>query len=55
MSPGYALATVRLWGRVVGVIAEGPGGEVTFEYADDFRRSGLEISPIHLPLARRGV
>lgn len=54
MSPGYALATVRLWGRVVGAIAEGPGGEVTFEYADDFRRSGLEISPIHLPLARRG-
>lgn len=50
----YALTTVRLWGQDVGVIAEAPGGDITFEYTDAFRRSGLEISPIHLPLARMG-
>jgi serine/threonine-protein kinase HipA len=52
--PAYALARVRLWGHEVGVVAESPGGEITFEYTDAFRRSGLEISPIHLPLARQG-
>src|SRR5690606_32489713 len=36
-------------------VAEDPvTGAVVFEYADAFRSSGLEISPIHLPLSRRG-
>ena len=25
-----------------------------FEYAEQFRQSGLEVSPVHLPLSRRG-
>lgn len=45
---------VRMWGREVGMLREGPEGRITFEYSPRFRASGLEISPIHLPVARRG-
>lgn len=44
----------RLWGREVGMLREGPAGRITFEYEPGFRAAGLEISPIHLPAARRG-
>ena len=50
----YALVTVRLWGRDVGILGESSTGRVTFEYDPGFRRSGLDISPLHLPLNRRG-
>ena len=49
--------TVRvwLWGREVGLLLESEGGgRITFECDGGFRDSGLEISPIHLPLARAG-
>ena len=36
------------------MLREGAGGRITFEYEPRFRASGLEISPIHLPIARRG-
>lgn len=49
-----AHAEVRLHGRTVGAVAELDSGRILFEYADDFRASGLEISPLHLPLSRRG-
>lgn len=57
-----ATAEVRLWGQTVGAVIElggepaagRDGGRVLFEHADSFRSSGLEISPIHLPLSRRG-
>ncbi|MEP6590419.1 MAG: type II toxin-antitoxin system HipA family toxin [Gemmatimonadota bacterium] len=50
-----AVASVRLWGHEVGAVAEEPGsGRVVFEYAEEFRTSGLEISPMNLPLSRRG-
>ncbi len=52
--PLYAVAKVHLWGRLVGAVAEDPHGCIVFEYDDGFRASGLEISPVHLPLARRG-
>ncbi len=44
-----AEAEVRLRGDTVGALVELEGGRILFEYADDFRRRGLEISPIHLP------
>ncbi len=47
-------AEVRLWGQTVGAVAETESGQIIFEYADDFARSGLEISPVHLPLVGRG-
>lgn len=54
MAEVRAHAEVRLWGETVGAVAELDNGRVLFEYADDFRRRGLEISPIHLPTSRRG-
>ena len=51
---GYTVAGIRLWGREVGAVAEDSRGDVVFEYTDAFRSSGLEISPIHLPLSHAG-
>jgi serine/threonine-protein kinase HipA len=48
------VAEVRLWNRLVGAVAEDSAGAVYFEYDPAFTRSGLEISPRHLPLARLG-
>jgi serine/threonine-protein kinase HipA len=50
-----AVASIRLWGHDVGAVAEDPAtGTVVFEYAEPFRDTGLEISPIRLPLTLRG-
>jgi serine/threonine-protein kinase HipA len=49
-----ALAEVRIWGQRVGAVAEDADGVITFEYDDDFRTTGLEISPVHLPLGFEG-
>lgn len=54
-APGIrAEAEVRLWGETVGALVELDSGRVIFEYADEFRRRGLEISPLHLPTEQRG-
>jgi len=50
----FALARVLLWDHFVGVVAESEDGKRIFEYADDFRRSGLEISPLELPASLSG-
>jgi serine/threonine-protein kinase HipA len=47
-------AEVRLWGRTVGGVAELDDGGIVFEYDPGFSRSGLEISPLFLPLHMRG-
>ena len=44
-------ARIVLWDRTVGAVAEEPSGQVVFQYDPAFRRSGLEISPRHLPLS----
>lgn len=54
MADARAGAEVRLWGRAVGAVVELDNGAVVFEYEDAFRRSGLEVSPVHLPLSRQG-
>ena len=54
MAEVVAEAEVRLWGETVGAVVELDAGRVVFEYSDEFRRSGLEISPIHLPLSLGG-
>lgn len=52
---GYAAARVQLWGRDVGLLVESEqDGRITFEYDPAFPDLGLEISPIHLPMARAG-
>lgn len=45
---------VRLWEHQVGALVETDEGIVVFEYSEEFRRTGLEISPVHLPLSLRG-
>ena len=47
-------AEVRLWGARVGVVAEDADGTVVFEYAPAWIARGLEISPRHLPVGRKG-
>lgn len=45
---------VRLWEHQVGALVETDDGVIIFEYSEEFRRTGLEISPVHLPLRLRG-
>ncbi|MCC5876936.1 MAG: type II toxin-antitoxin system HipA family toxin [Candidatus Sumerlaeia bacterium] len=46
------VASITLWGREVGAIAWDDGrGTGSFEYTPEFARSGLEISPLKMPLA----
>ena len=54
MAEVVAFAEVLLWGRTVGGVAELDDGQIVFEYDSGFRRSGLEISPMNLPLSIRG-
>jgi serine/threonine-protein kinase HipA len=48
------LAEIRLWGKTLGAIYEPGDAAPVFEYAEDFRRSGLEVSPRFLPLSTAG-
>jgi len=54
MADVRVFAEVRLWGRTVGGVVEMDDGGIIFEYDAGFRRSGVEISPIHLPLSLAG-
>ena len=48
------VAEVRLWGRTIGAVSLKEGDEVAaFEYDPVFAQSGIEISPITMPLSRR--
>lgn len=45
------IARVRLWGRDIGAVSLDDGGEVAaFQYTPDFARSGIQVSPIVMPL-----
>jgi len=49
-----SVAEVRLWGRTIGAVTLGDGDEVAaFEYDPAFVRSGIEISPLAMPLSNR--
>lgn len=46
------VAEVRLWGSSIGAVSvNGPGEIATFEYTAAFRRSGIEVAPLMMPLA----
>jgi serine/threonine-protein kinase HipA len=46
------VAEVRMWGREIGAVSvDGPGKVATFEYTPAFRRSGIEVAPIMMPLS----
>ena len=49
-----AVAEVKLWGRTIGAVSLEDGSQVAaFEYDSAFANSGIEISPIALPLSIR--
>lgn len=54
MADPRAFAEVILWGSTLGGVVELDDGAIVFEYDPDFRTSGLEVSPVHLPLSTRG-
>lgn len=43
-------ARVMLWGTVIGYVSDRPDGVAAFEYDADFLRSGIQVSPIVMPL-----
>ena len=48
------LGEVRLWGRTIGAVSSQDGDEVAaFEYDPAFAQSGIEVSPLVMPLSRR--
>jgi serine/threonine-protein kinase HipA len=48
------VAEVRLWGRAIGAVSvDAPDGVAAFEYEPAFRRSGIELAPLMMPLAGR--
>lgn len=47
-------AEVKLWGKTIGAVALENGKDVaSFQYADDFIRSGIEVSPLEMPLSHQ--
>jgi len=48
------LAEVRLWGRTIGAVSLGEAeGAAAFEYHPAFRRSGIQVAPLTMPLSDR--
>lgn len=48
------LAEVRLWGRAIGAVSLAEGAVYSsFQYDSMFARSGIEVSPLTLPLGER--
>jgi serine/threonine-protein kinase HipA len=48
------IAKVQLWGRTIGAVSLEEGREVAaFQYDSDFARSGIELSPLVMPLSER--
>jgi len=46
------IARVTCWGRTIGAVSDIEGTDVVaFEYAPDFLNSGIQLSPIHMPLS----
>jgi serine/threonine-protein kinase HipA len=47
-------AEVRLWGRMIGAVSLEDGAQVAaFQYAPEFANSGIEVSPLMMPLSTR--
>jgi len=45
------VAEVRMWGRQIGAVSvEGVGQVASFQFAEAFRTSGIEIAPLMMPL-----
>ena len=53
MADVIASAEIRIWQHLVGGVVELDDGQIAFEYAEGFRTSGLDISPLKLPFRLR--
>ena len=48
------VARIELWGRIIGAVSLDEAREVAaFQYDADFARSGIEVSPLSMPLSER--
>ena len=48
------VAEVKLWGRTIGAVSLGDGADIAaFEYDPTFAGSGIEISPLMMPLSNK--
>lgn len=47
------IAAVRLWGRRVGAVVWDDQAGAAFEYDPEFQSSGIEVSPLRMPLSSR--
>lgn len=48
------IAEVRLWGRTIGAVSMEDGPEyATFQFTPEFVTSGIQISPVTMPLSRQ--
>lgn len=48
------VAEVKLWGKSIGAVSwDQDAGLAHFEYAPDFIRSGIEVAPLTMPLAKQ--
>ena len=48
------IAKVQLWGRTIGAVSLDEGRDVAaFQYDAEFARSGIELSPLTMPLSER--
>ena len=48
------LAEIHLWGKQLGALSYDPATQLTtFEYTPEWINSGVEISPLHIPLSSR--
>ena len=49
-----SISEVRLWGRTIGAVSLGDDDQIAaFEYDQAFAQSGIEISPLTMPLSNR--
>lgn len=48
------VAEVKMWGRTIGAVSlGGPDAYAAFQYDPEFARSGIEVSPLAMPLGER--
>lgn len=46
-------AEVQIWGRTIGAVSQEAGRTAAFEYVPAFVGSGIQLSPLRMPLQRR--
>jgi serine/threonine-protein kinase HipA len=54
MGARVTIAQVRLWGRTIGVVSLDPSTQIAaFQYTPEFANSGIQVSPIVMPLGNQ--